>query len=92
MLTEQEAQDLMTNFISLREKYNETKTKEDLVKFKNHERECINKFKYLVTMKTGRYKAFSNYEDLNQEGLEALVKSMKNYNPKKGIFFFLVGS
>jgi RNA polymerase sigma factor (sigma-70 family) len=39
-------------------------------------------------MKTGRYKAFSNYEDLNQEGFEALIKAMNNYNPKKGSFFW----
>jgi RNA polymerase sigma factor (sigma-70 family) len=39
-------------------------------------------------MKTGRYKAFSNYDDLNQEGFEALIKAMKNYNPKKGSFFW----
>jgi RNA polymerase sigma factor (sigma-70 family) len=39
-------------------------------------------------MKTGRYKTFSNYEDLNQEGFEALIKAMTNYNPKKGSFFW----
>jgi RNA polymerase sigma factor (sigma-70 family) len=39
-------------------------------------------------MKTGRYKIFSNYEDLNQEGFEALLKSMNNYDPKKGSFFW----
>jgi RNA polymerase sigma factor (sigma-70 family) len=88
MLQEKEAQDLITKFIDLREKSNESNLPQDIVEFKKHEKLCIEKFKYLVTMKTGRYKSFSNYEDLNQEGLEALVKSMKNYNPKKGIFFY----
>lgn len=88
MLQEKEAQDLMIKFIELREKANESKLSQDIVEFKKHEKICIEKFKYLVTMKTGRYKSFSNYDDLNQEGLEALVKSMKNYNPKKGIFFY----
>ena len=88
MLTEQEAQDLMTKLIDLREL---KKTSEDpklIGELKKHEKVCMEKFRYLVTMKTGRYKAFSNYDDLNQEGFEALVKSMNNYNPKKGSFFW----
>lgn len=86
MLTEQEAQALMIKLIDLK-----VKVKEDpslVTEIKNHEKICIEKFKYLITMKTGRYKAFSNYEDLNQEGYEALIKAMNNYNPKKGSFFW----
>jgi RNA polymerase sigma factor (sigma-70 family) len=88
MLTEQDAQDLMVKLIDLRE---QVKKSEDVkLKFalRKHEAECIEKFKYLVTMKTGRYKIFNNYEDLNQEGFEALIKAMTNYNPKKGSFFW----
>lgn len=88
MLTEEEAQGLMEKLIFLREKMNETQHLDDVKKFKYHEALCIDKFKYLVTMRTGRYKSFSNYEDLNQEGLEALVKAMRNYDPKKGNFFW----
>lgn len=88
MLTEQEAQDLMAKLIDLRE---QVKTGEDpkiKVALNKHEQICMEKFRYLVTMKTGRYKAFSNYDDLNQEGFEALIKAMNNYNPKKGSFFW----
>lgn len=88
MLNMEEAQQLMETFIELRSVAEETKNEEDILKFKQHERLCIEKFTYLVTMKTGKYKSFSNYEDLNQEGMEALVKAMKNYNPKKGNFFW----
>jgi RNA polymerase sigma factor (sigma-70 family) len=87
MLTEEQAQDLMNKLVDLRNQVknsNDPKIKKELHK---HERKCINDFKYLITMKTGRYKAFSNYEDLNQEGLEALLKAMKTYNPQKGSFF-----
>lgn len=87
MLTEQEAQDLMAKLVELRlqsKTSNDVKIRQEL---RQHEQICINKFKYLVTMKTGRYKTFSNYEDLNQEGFEALLKAMKTYNPKKGSFF-----
>lgn len=88
MLTEQEAQDLMIKLIDLRA---QTKASEDskiVTELKKHEKICMEKFRYLVTMKTGRYKAFNNYEDLNQEGFEALIKAMNNYNPKKGSFFW----
>lgn len=86
MIEEKEAQDLMIKLIDLRKR-----AKEDskvIAELKKHEKVCMEKFRYLVTMKTGRYKAFSNYEDLNQEGFEALVKAMNNYNPTKGSFFW----
>ncbi len=88
MLTEQEAQDLMIKLIDLRSQVKETGSPKTINELKKHEKSCIEKFRYLVTMKTGRYKAFSNYDDLNQEGFEALVKAMNNYNPKKGSFFW----
>lgn len=88
MLTEQEAQDLMTKLIDLRAQAKESGDPKVTTELKKHEKICMEKFRYLVTMKTGRYKAFSNYEDLNQEGFEALVKAMNNYNPKKGSFFW----
>lgn len=87
MLTEQEAQDLMAKLVDLKFKSktsDDPKLKQEL---NRHEQKCISEFRYLVTMKTGRYKAFSNYDDLNQEGFEALIKAMKTYNPKKGSFF-----
>lgn len=87
MLTEQEAHDLMIKFIDLRTRFQETGDSKIEARLKSHEQECIAKFKYLVTMKTGRYKAFSNYEDLNQEGFEALIKAMKTFKPNKGSFF-----
>lgn len=88
MLTEEQAQELMTKWIDLRIQTREGNDPKVVAEFKKHNRLCMEQFKYLVTMKTGRYKTFSNYEDLNQEGFEALVKAMNNYNPKKGSFFW----
>lgn len=87
MLTEQESNDLMNKLLELRAKAKDSNDSKIVTELKRHEQICIEKFKYLVTMKTGRYKAFSNYEDLNQEGFEALIKAMKTFNPKKGCFF-----
>jgi RNA polymerase sigma factor (sigma-70 family) len=87
MLTEQESTELMNKLLELRAKVKESNDSKIIIELQHHERTCMEKFKYLVTMKTGRYKAFSNYEDLNQEGFEALIKAMKTFNPKKGCFF-----
>lgn len=82
MLTEKEAQDLMSKFHSL--KNDKSKIKE----FKKHESECIQKFSYMVKMKTAKYKCYSNYDDLNQEAYEALSKAMHTYDPTKKALFF----
>ena len=87
MLTEQEAHDLMNKLIDLRAQAKDSNDPKIISQLKRHEQVCIEKFRYLVTMKTGRYKAFSNYEDLNQEGFEALIKAMKTFKPNKGSFF-----
>jgi RNA polymerase sigma factor (sigma-70 family) len=87
MLTEQEANDLMNKWIDLKARLKDSQDPTLVKEFEKHDRVCMEKFRYLVTMKTGRYKAFSNYEDLNQEGHEALIKAMKTFKPNKGSFF-----
>jgi RNA polymerase sigma factor (sigma-70 family) len=87
MLSMNEAEQLMQKFIELKTKFNDTKSAEDKVALDLHRKECVEKFNYLITMKTGKYKTFSNYEDLNQEGREALIKAMNTFNPKKGNWF-----
>lgn len=87
MLTEQEANELMVKWIDLKSKVKETGDPAIIREFNKHDRVCVEKFRYLVTMKTGRYRTFNNYEDLNQEGHEALIKAMKTFKPNKGSFF-----
>lgn len=86
MLTEQKCEELIKQFISLRDMPN--KTIEQEKEFKKHERHCIENFKYLVTMRMGRYKKFSNSQDLEQDGMEALLSAMRTYVPGKGNFFY----
>lgn len=87
MITEQEAQDIMLKLVDLRAKAKDSKDTKILNELKRHEQVCVDKFRYLVSMRTGRYKSFNNYDDLNQEGFEALIKAMKTFNPTKGSFF-----
>jgi RNA polymerase sigma factor (sigma-70 family) len=88
MITEQEAQDLMIKLIELRKTAQENKSSSAIDAFRQHELVCIDKFKYLITMRTSRYRNFNNYEDLVQEGHESLLRAMRNYDPKKGSWFY----
>jgi len=88
MISIDEAQTLMTKLIQLRTISEETKNERDIRAFREHQQFCVDKFFYLITMRTNKYKGFSNYEDLNQEGLEVLIRAMNNYDPAKGNFFW----
>jgi RNA polymerase sigma factor (sigma-70 family) len=87
MLTEKEAHNLMDTLISLKKQFAETQDRKIETKLKKHEQLCIDKFRYLISMRTHKYRSFNNYEDLNQEGYEALLKAMLTFQPSKGSFF-----
>ena len=88
MLTIKESEELMLQYVRLKKKYNETKNNADKKIFQAHQTKCIDKFSYLVFMHTARYRQFSNYDDLNQDGMEALVRALNSYKPHKSIFFY----
>lgn len=85
-LTQEESDALATKFISLRDKAKKTKSKKIKKEFQKFQNECIKHFQYLIHSRTYKYKTFSNYFDLEQDGFEALLLSLKTYNPSKGSF------
>jgi RNA polymerase sigma factor (sigma-70 family) len=86
MLTIEKSQELIGTLLHLRLK---AVNNQQVIKEKNKfERECIKHFEYLVTSKLSKYKQFSNYDDLYQEGMVALVSAMKTYDPTTGGLFF----
>lgn len=87
-MTVKEADRLIKKYVKLREQVKISDESKLITEFKKHESICVNKFKYLVLMKTARYKNFNNYDDLIQEGLVALLKAMNSYNPSKGSWFW----
>lgn len=87
-LTKQEAREIVGTFIKLREKAFKSKSKRLRAKYERAHSECVNKFRYLVDMKTLKYKRFSNYEDLRQEGMLGLTLALRSYDGKKGDFFW----
>jgi RNA polymerase sigma factor (sigma-70 family) len=46
----------------------------------------LEKLKFLVFNRSNRYKKYTNHQDMQQEGYEALLMALNSYNPKKGSF------
>jgi len=83
---QEEIDAIATEFIRLRKKALKTKSQLLKLKFREYETYCIERFKYLVLTKVSKYRKFSNYKDLEQDGFEALLLALKTYQPSKGSF------
>jgi len=59
---------------------------EDIKIYKSYQNYCITKLSSLVLFRTARYRKFSNYPDLVQDGFEALLMSLKTFKPERGSF------
>ena len=86
MLTQEQAQEIISKYIELRANSKTSKT--NLKSFKKYENYCVEKFIYLVDINTAKYKMFNNYQDLYSEGLLGLTFALNTYNIAKGNFFF----
>ena len=60
---------------------------EECKKYKEYQDFCAKKLAPLVNFRVGKYKQFSNYEDLKQDGFEALMMAFDSYDPEKGCNF-----
>lgn len=85
-LTEDEANKILNELIRLRKKSKKDPSAQ--VAYHNYEQLCSQKFDYLVTSKLYKYRSFANYEDLKQDGRMALLLALRNFDPKKGSFFW----
>jgi RNA polymerase sigma factor (sigma-70 family) len=86
MLSESEAQDLFNKYVELKT-LSETDSSYER-KLARHKNLMVSKFSYIIESKTYRYKKFSNYQDLYQDGCEALMMAVKTYSPQKGSIFW----
>jgi RNA polymerase sigma factor (sigma-70 family) len=78
--------ELLERLVSLRDKAK--KNKKLKTELKQAESDCLQTFDYLVDLRTRRYKGFSNYDDLRQDGRIALCRALQTYKPEKGDFFW----
>lgn len=89
-ISREDAYELLEKFIFYRDKIaiNNSKSKKVHAEYEKYLAECAEKFDYLITMKTNRYKSFPNHEDLRQDGRVALMLALKSYKMGKGDFFW----
>jgi len=85
-LSNDEVNKLAAEFIRLRKLV--AKRPEDWIikKYKRFQNLCMYKLSYLVNSKIGKYRQFSNYIDLQQDGFEALMLALETFKPGKGDF------
>lgn len=56
------------------------------LKFEQERNKMVEEILPIILAKANRYKGFSNYPDLVQDGYEALMLALKTYDPTKGSF------
>lgn len=83
---QEEIDEYAKELIRLRDKFQKSKRIALKQKYLEYQRFCMEKFKYLVTIRVSKYRKFSNYKDLEQDGFEALILALRTYNPNKGSF------
>lgn len=84
---EQDEIDLIaTTYINLQKQARKSKSPKIKKQYQDYQTYCIEKLGFLVRNRSGRYRQFPNYPDLEQDGYEALLLALKTYDPKKGSF------
>jgi RNA polymerase sigma factor (sigma-70 family) len=79
---------LLNRLIQLRTIKDVLSCKENDLKYEQCFKEALNKFSYIVDVNTSRYKKFSNYKDLLQEGKIGLIISLAKFDPNRSKNFF----
>lgn len=85
-ISKEEINSIAIEFLELKKLAETQKDSKSIKKYKNYQNFCMESLAHLVNNKTNRYKKFSNYNDLCQDGFEALLLSFKTFQPEKGDF------
>lgn len=78
--------EIVKKFCEFRNKSLERKNSKYRSEYLYYRELCLKEFDYLVKRLAQKYKQFSNYEDLYQEGRMALLAALNSYNYDKGDF------
>lgn len=79
---------LLDKLVTLRRKCAKSKSSKFRKEFEQVQEECAVELDYLVEARCRRYKGFSNYDDLCQDGRLALYNALQSYEPEKGDFYW----
>ncbi len=85
-LQQDEINNIASIFVEARQKLGQVKSIKEKQECEQQQKICLEQLKFLILNKTKRYKKFFNYDDLEQDGFEALILALKTYDPQKGCF------
>lgn len=83
-LPQEEIEQLVLKYTEYRDKANNSP--EDMKTYQTYQNYCMDKLKFLVEIRSCKYKKFNNYEDLQQAGFEALLLALNSYDKNKSCF------
>jgi len=84
----EEVNALLDRLVILRRKSAKSKSAKVHKAYEDIQQEAAKKLDYLVEARARKYRAFSNYDDLCQDGRLALFRALQTYSPEKGDFFW----
>ena len=79
---------MIENFVKLRDRTRKSRSKKVHAKYQQMLALCADKLDYLIVSRTRKYRGFSNYDDLRQDGQVALMLALNSFDPLKGNFFW----
>lgn len=83
-LSNEEINKIAIKYLKLKNEADQSEEKKsEFAEFQNY---CMTELGFLVERRAAKYKKFSNYIDLKQDGFEAMLLAFKTYNSKKGNF------
>lgn len=84
--SQEELENMAIEYLDLNEKISSSKNKSNILNYKNKQQNIIKNLKCLVDIRSYKYKKFSNFQDLEQEGFEALIMALNTFKPNKSSF------
>jgi DNA-directed RNA polymerase specialized sigma subunit len=84
--TQEQLEQMAIDYLDIQDNIKKTQNSSELRKFKSQQEQIIKNLKCLVNIRSFKYKKFSNFPDLEQEGLEALVMALNTFKPNRSSF------
>lgn len=84
--TQEQLEQMAIDYLDLNEEIKNCKDSKKIIKLKSEQEKIIKNLKCLVNIRSFKYKKFSNFYDLEQEGFEALVMALNTFKPNKSSF------
>lgn len=84
--TQEQLEQMAIDYLQIQENLKKSLSSNDIRKLKTKQEAIIKNLKCLVNIRSFRYKKFSNFIDLEQEGLEALIMALNTFKPNKSSF------